>query len=32
MMITTTPSIEGNPLKEYLGIVTSEAIIGANLY
>ena len=30
MIITTTPSIEGHPVKEYKGIVTSEVIIGAN--
>ncbi len=31
MITTTTPSIEGKPIKEYLGIVTGEAIMGANL-
>lgn len=31
MLITTTPSIEGKPIQQYLGIVTSEAIIGANI-
>jgi len=30
MILTTTPSIEGKPIKEYLGIVTGETIIGAN--
>ena len=30
MIITTTPTIEGRPLKEYKGIVTGETIIGAN--
>lgn len=30
MILTTTPSIEGNPIKEYKGIVTGETIIGAN--
>ena len=30
MIITTTPSIEGHPIKEYIGIVSAEAIIGAN--
>jgi len=29
--MTTTPTIEGKPIKEYLGIVTGEAILGANL-
>lgn len=32
MLITTTPSIEGTPIKEYLGIVTGEAILGANIF
>jgi uncharacterized protein YbjQ (UPF0145 family) len=31
MIMTTTPTIEGKPIKEYLGIVTGEAILGANL-
>jgi uncharacterized protein YbjQ (UPF0145 family) len=31
MLITTTPTIEGKPIREYLGIVTSESIIGANI-
>jgi uncharacterized protein YbjQ (UPF0145 family) len=31
MIITTTPTIEGKPVKEYLGIVTGEAILGADL-
>ena len=31
MLLTTTPSIEGKPIQEYIGIVTSEAIIGANI-
>ena len=30
MLLTTTPSIEGHVIQEYLGIVTSETIIGAN--
>lgn len=32
MILTTTPSIEGNPAKHYLGIVTGETIIGANVF
>ncbi len=32
MIITTTPSIEGRRIKAYLGIVTGEAIMGANLF
>ena len=32
MILTTTPTIEGKPIKEYLGIVTGETIIGANIW
>ena len=32
MVITTTPSVEGRPIRDYLGIVTGEAILGANLF
>lgn len=31
MLLTTTPTIEGRPIQQYIGIVTSEAIIGANI-
>lgn len=31
MLVTTTPTLEGRPVREYLGIVTAEAIIGANI-
>jgi uncharacterized protein YbjQ (UPF0145 family) len=31
MVITTTPSIEGKEITAYLGIVTGEAILGANI-
>ena len=30
MILTTTPTIEGQPIKQYLGIITGETIIGAN--
>ena len=30
MLLTTTPSVEGCPVKQYLGVVSSETIIGAN--
>ena len=30
MLLTTTPTIEGCPIREYRGVVTGEAIIGAN--
>ncbi|MGZ9809660.1 heavy metal-binding domain-containing protein [Pseudoroseicyclus sp. H15] len=32
MITTTTTSIEGRPATEYLGIVTGEAILGANVF
>ena len=32
MLITTTPSIEGKKIIEYCGIVTGEAILGANMF
>lgn len=30
MLLTTTPTIQSQEIKEYLGIVTGETIIGAN--
>ncbi|MCY4482359.1 MAG: heavy metal-binding domain-containing protein [Spirochaetaceae bacterium] len=32
MIVTTTPTIEGRNISEYRGIVTGEAIIGANIF
>ena len=32
MLLTTTPTIEGSPIKEYKGLVTGETIIGANFF
>jgi uncharacterized protein YbjQ (UPF0145 family) len=32
MIVTTTNTIDGQPIKGYLGIVTGEAILGANLF
>ncbi len=32
MIISTTPSLEGRPIVAYLGIVTGEAILGANIF
>jgi uncharacterized protein YbjQ (UPF0145 family) len=32
MISTTTPTIEGHPVEQYFGIVTGEAIIGANIF
>ena len=31
MIATTTPSVEGRKIAEYLGIVAGEAILGANI-
>ncbi len=31
MILSTTPTIEGHPIREYRGIVTGETIIGANI-
>ncbi|MBP3943507.1 heavy metal-binding domain-containing protein [Sphingobacteriaceae bacterium WQ 2009] len=31
MLLTTTPTIEGQAVTQYLGIVSSEVIIGANV-
>ncbi|NIM99260.1 MAG: heavy metal-binding domain-containing protein [candidate division Zixibacteria bacterium] len=31
MIVTTTPIIQGKEIKEYMGIVTGEAIMGANI-
>lgn len=30
MLVTTTPSVEGKQITNYLGVVTGETIIGAN--
>ena len=32
MLLTTTSVVEGRPVSRYLGIVTGEAIIGANVF
>jgi uncharacterized protein YbjQ (UPF0145 family) len=32
MLLTTTPSIDGRRIHEYKGVVTGEAILGANLF
>lgn len=32
MIITTTPTVEGQRIREYRGIVTGEAILGANIF
>ncbi len=32
MIVTTTTLVEGRPVKEYLGVVAGEAILGANIF
>ena len=32
MLLSTTPTIEGRRIREYKGVVTGEAILGANMF
>ncbi|MBW7939863.1 MAG: heavy metal-binding domain-containing protein, partial [Candidatus Omnitrophica bacterium] len=32
MLVLTTPSMEGNKIIRYHGLVTGEAILGANIF
>lgn len=32
MLLTTTPLVEGKTIRDYHGIVTGEAILGANIF
>lgn len=32
IIVTTTPTLEGRPIQDYLGIVTGEVIVGANIF
>ena len=32
MIVTTTPQIEGRAVTDYLGVVSGEAIMGANIF
>lgn len=32
MIITTTPTIEGRQIRDYMGVVTGEVIVGANIF
>lgn len=32
MLVTTTPNIEGKEISQYYGLVTGEAILGANIF
>ncbi|UCD17014.1 MAG: heavy metal-binding domain-containing protein [Candidatus Zixiibacteriota bacterium] len=32
MLVSTTPTIEGKAIKQYFGLVSGEAILGANIF
>jgi uncharacterized protein YbjQ (UPF0145 family) len=32
MLLTTTSTLEGHPIRNYLGLVSGEAILGANVF
>lgn len=32
MIVSTTAVLEGRPVKDYLGVVTGEVIVGANMF
>lgn len=32
MLLTTTPSVEGKRIVQYMGVVTGETILGANVF
>jgi uncharacterized protein YbjQ (UPF0145 family) len=32
MLMATTTAVEGRPVREYLGVVTGEVIVGANIF
>ncbi|MDP3871604.1 MAG: heavy metal-binding domain-containing protein [Pseudomonadota bacterium] len=32
MLMTTTQTLEGRPIRQYYGVVTGEAIVGANIF
>jgi len=32
MIITTTPGVDGRKISSYMGVVTGEAILGANIF
>jgi uncharacterized protein YbjQ (UPF0145 family) len=32
MLLTTTPGVDGRQVKQYLGVVAGEAILGANVF
>jgi uncharacterized protein YbjQ (UPF0145 family) len=32
MIVTTTTAMDGQPVTEYVGVVTGEAVLGANVF
>ena len=32
MLVITTPTLEGHPIQQYLGMVSGETIAGVNLF
>ncbi len=32
MLVVTTPTLEGRPIQRYLGLVSGDAILGANIF
>jgi len=32
MILSTTPTLEGKSINQYLGVITGEAILGANIF
>ena len=32
IIVSTTPTLEGHPIQEYLGVITGEVIVGANVF
>ena len=32
MIVTTTPSVEGRAISDYLGVIAGEAVMGANVF
>ena len=32
VIVSTTPTLEGHPIQEYLGVITGEVIVGANVF
>ena len=32
MLVTTTNTVEGHPIQQYLGVISAQSIIGANIF